>query len=112
MPPFLFVLHFVHRNIQTQGITPSWAGPPVLTVSFSTVARQIRIVGAPHVKRVRGCIDVAYEWPDTPASGRGSAGLSNITAANILVNGFLQLGRTFFGTVEVSGQGGGGWVRG
>ncbi|CAM9683580.1 unnamed protein product, partial [Pylaiella littoralis] len=60
----------------------------------------IRIVGAPHVKRVRGCIDVAYEWPDTPASGRGSAGLSNITAANILVNGFLQLGRTFFGTVE------------
>lgn len=68
---------------------------------FSTVTRQIRIVGAPHVKRVRGCIDVAYEWPDTPESGRRSAGISNVTAANTLVNDFLRLGRTQFGTVEV-----------
>lgn len=57
-------------------------------------------------------MDVAYKWPDTPASGRSSAGLSNVTAANILVNGFLQLGRTIFGTVEVSGRAGGGMAGG
>jgi len=46
---------------------------------------------------------VAYAWPNTPESGRGKAGLSNVTASNTLVNGFLRLGRTLFGTVEVSG---------
>lgn len=51
---------------------------------------------------------MAYEWPDTPASGRSSAGISNITAANFLVNDFLQIGRTIFGTVRVSGRAGGG----
>lgn len=62
---------------------------------------------APHVKRVWGCIDTGYEWPDTPESGRGAAGVSNVTAANTLVNGFLELGRTEFGTVEVRGLLGG-----
>ena len=56
---------------------------------------------APHVKRVRGCIDLAYAWPDTPDVGRDFA-FSNITARNNLINGFLELGRTWFGTVEVS----------
>ncbi|CAM9532082.1 unnamed protein product, partial [Ectocarpus sp. 12 AP-2014] len=60
----------------------------------------VRIVRAPRVKRVRGCIDVSYEWPDTPESGRDLAGVSNVTAANGLINGFLRLGRTQFSTVE------------
>lgn len=46
---------------------------------------------------------MAYAWPNTPESGRGYAGLSNVTASNTLVNGFLRLGRTLFGTVEVIG---------
>lgn len=58
---------------------------------------------APRVKRVWGCIDTAYGWPDTPESGRNSAGVSNVTAANTLVNGFLELGRTKFDAVEVRG---------
>lgn len=61
---------------------------------------QIRIVRAPRVKLVRGCIDLAYAWPDTPEVGRDFAS-SNITACNDLINGFLELGRTWFGTVEV-----------
>ena len=68
---------------------------------------KIRIMRAPHVKRVWGCIDTGYEWPDTPESGRSAAGVSNVTAANTLVNGFLELGRTEFGTVEVRGPVGG-----
>ncbi|CAM9514142.1 unnamed protein product, partial [Laminaria digitata] len=59
----------------------------------------IRIVRAPHVKRVRGCIDLAYVWPDTPEVGRNFAS-SNITSRNDLINGFLKLGRTWFGVVE------------
>lgn len=71
---------------------------------------QIRIVRAPHVKLVQGCIDLAYLWPDTPEVGRDFAS-SNITARNDMINGFLELGRTWFGTVEVgrdyaSGPGG------
>lgn len=61
---------------------------------------QIRVVRAPHVKLVQGCIDLAYAWPDTPEVGRDFAS-SNITARNDVINGFLQLGRTWFGTVEV-----------
>lgn len=61
---------------------------------------QIRIVRAPRVKRVRGCIDLAYVWPDTPEVGRGFA-ISNVTARNVLVNGVLDLRLTSFGIVEV-----------
>lgn len=70
---------------------------------------------APRVKRVWGCIDTGYEWPNTPESGRSAAGISNVTAANTLVNGFLELGRAEFGTVEVRGLVGGysiGWSTG
>lgn len=52
------------------------------------------------MKLVQGCIDLAYAWPDTPEVGRDFAS-SNITARNDVINGFLQLGRTWFGTVEV-----------
>lgn len=69
--------------------------------TIRSAREQVRIVRAPRVKRVWGCIDTGYEWPATPESGRGAAGISNVTAANTLVNGFLELGRTEFGVVEV-----------
>lgn len=53
------------------------------------------------MKRVWGCIDTGFQWPGTPESGRSVAGVSNVTAANTLVNGYLELGRTDYGTVEV-----------
>lgn len=61
---------------------------------------QIRVVRAPNVKRIRGCIDVSYKSPSTPEMGKALA-VSNVTAHNVMVNGFLELGRTSYGTVEV-----------
>lgn len=52
------------------------------------------------MKRVWGCIDLAYMWPDTPEVGRAHAS-SNVTARNGLINGFQKLGRTWLGTIEV-----------
>lgn len=65
-----------------------------------SAADQVRIIRAPHIKGVRGCIDAAYTWPDTPVVGTGSAA-SNVTANDALVNGFLVLGRTLSSPVQV-----------
>ncbi|CAM9411419.1 unnamed protein product, partial [Sphacelaria rigidula] len=59
----------------------------------------IRVVRAPNVKRIRGCIDVSYLPPSTPEMGRAVA-VFNGTARNVMVNGFLELGRTSLGRVE------------
>lgn len=66
-----------------------------------SAADQIKIIRAPHIKGVRGCIDAAYTWPDTPVVGTGSAA-SNVTANDALVNGFLVLGRTLSNPVQVT----------
>ena len=61
---------------------------------------KVRIVRAPNVKSVRGCIDAAYIWPNTPGLGTSSA-VSNISANDALVNGFLVVGRTLSNPVQV-----------
>lgn len=67
---------------------------------LSSSPTQIRIVHAPRVKMIQGCIDIFYPPPATIEGGK-ALGVSNATAHNFLVNGFLEVGRARLAALEV-----------
>ncbi|CAM9141429.1 unnamed protein product [Choristocarpus tenellus] len=88
----------LHPGLEVEAIEGKTSGSRSPTRGDFFEIDWIRLVRAPHIKRVQGCLDAAFPEPG-PELGMSFA-VSNVTDRDKIVNDFLRVRRTNFGRVE------------